>query len=118
MIYRGKMDIDTFLPDAALARDVLEYEIWRLGEGPGDLQTLVQQAAFRAGQLVDVSGTAPAQIENTLTDALTKRYSALALDKDRYLPAMVRQFQQGMRETTMDCYYLSRDHWFENQTGA
>ena len=33
MTKRGTMAMNVFLPDLALARDVLEYEIWRLGYG-------------------------------------------------------------------------------------
>ena len=38
MTYREKMDFTTFISDAAPARGVLAYEIWRLGEGPEDFR--------------------------------------------------------------------------------
>jgi hypothetical protein len=112
------MDFRVFLSHMSLANDVLEYGLWRLSKGPeSELETLLQQAAFRAGQLFEVSGFSTVAVEAALTEALIKRCSNMALSYEPYLSPMLHQFQQGFREAYMDRYFLSRKCWLDNQPG-
>jgi hypothetical protein len=72
----------------------------------GDPEKLIQQTAFRAGQLIEARELTIVEIKTALTDALKARCSILGLDKDLFLPGMLEQFRQGMAETYRDCYYI------------
>ena len=108
----GVMAFRDFLPDAELAAEVLDYELWRLREGPGaDLGQVAFQTAFRAGQLVAVSGADPRAVERELTQAASGRQAVLS-DRDGDLSAKVRAaFREGRGNATMDTFHLSRAEW-------
>ena len=111
-VFRDKMDFWVFLPDPAQACDVLDFDIWRIAEGPEeDLEALVRQAGFRAGQLVAASGSAAGRVEDELKAALAKRCSGLSVDMAPYQSVLIEYFHKGMNDAFMDRYYLSRANW-------
>ena len=70
MTKRGTMAMNVFLPDLALARDVLEYEIWRLGYGrTRDAEALLFQAPFKGGQIASLRLADLVAVEQLFCDA-------------------------------------------------
>ncbi len=70
MTKRGTMAMKDFLPDLALARDVLEYEIWRLGYGrTRDAEALLFQAPFKGGQIASLRLADLVAVEQLFCDA-------------------------------------------------
>ena len=110
MTHRGTMDFKDFVPDAERMRDVLDYEVWRLGAGAGgDPELLLWQAPFRAGQIA-ATGIAPAEaIESALCRSIAGQACYAALEDPE---ARVRTaFREGMAQSHMDWYHLSRSAW-------
>jgi hypothetical protein len=113
MTLRGTMSMPDFLPDLALARDVLDYEIWRLGfGGTADVEALLFQAPHKGGQIatLDLGQTAEA-VEQAFCDAARRRAECAAIDRAT-LDARVRgAFRQGMEEPHLDWYHVARADW-------
>ena len=116
----GQMAFSVFLSSGSLADEVAEYEIWRLAEDSADeLDTLVEQSAFRAGQLGTVTSIAAGEILKSLSAALATR-CAKAQDpaEQARLQAVLEQaFEAGRAAAYMDCYHLGRERWFEAERG-
>jgi len=99
-----------------LAREVLDYEIWRLGEGAClDPEALLFHAPYKAGQVTAsgiVGGIAEeAATAEALLAAARRRPDYAGLDPDD-LDARVREaFRQGVRESHIDWYHLARAAW-------
>lgn len=112
MTKRGTMAMPDFLPNLKLARDVLEYEIWRLGQGrTRDAETLLFQAPYKGGQIASLKLTDPAEIEQAFCDAARGRpdYALIARDA---LDRRVRDaFRQGMAEPYLDWHHVARQDW-------
>lgn len=109
---RGTMGMPDFLPDLKLARDVLEYEIWRLAQGrTRDAEALLFQAPYKGGQIASLKFADPSAFEQEFCDAARGRqeYSAIArAELDRRVRAA---FRQGMAEPYLDWYHLDRGDW-------
>lgn len=114
---RGRMDFSLFLSSSGLADEVAGYEIWRLAEDPADdLETLIEQCAFRAGQLATVTSIAADEIRQSLSASLAERCGG---ERDvaglRRLQEMLdRAFDAGSAQAYMDCYHIRRERWFES----
>lgn len=105
MTQRGTLAFTDFLPDKDLAQDVLAYEQWRLAEGHSDdLDALVFQSAYRAGQLMAVCDANPATMERDLVGAAARRM----IDATKASDAVSNAFKAGMANPTMDWYFLDR----------
>jgi RimJ/RimL family protein N-acetyltransferase len=106
MTKRGTMAMTDFLPDLALARDVLEYEIWRLGHGrTRDPEALLFEAPYKGGQIASLRFADPAAVEQQFCDAARGRAEFAALETER----RVRDaFQLGVAEPWLDWYHLER----------
>ena len=112
--YRRRMPFSVFLTDGALADEVAEYEIWRLGgDSTDDLEMLVEQTAFRAGQTSTVARTSPASIRERLAASLAQRVagSPLEVELSRLAGLLQESFGRGAAEAYMDCYHLERETW-------
>ena len=109
---RGTMSFADFLPDRALARDVLDYEIWRLGAGETlDPEALLFQAPYKAGQISGIGIAEERATADALSAAARRRPDFAGRDPDA-LAAQVREaFQQGVRESHIDWYHLPRGAW-------
>ena len=109
---RGAMAYRDFLPDAALAAAVLDYEIWRLREGAtADPEALLFQAPYKAGQLVS-TGVAEAEgVAAALDEAAAARavLSGLAAEPARRQAA--ESFREGLASAEVDWYRLARADW-------
>lgn len=117
LTHRGRMDFSLFLSSSSLADEVAEYEIWRLAQGPADdLDTLVEQSAFRAGQLATVTSIAADDIRRSLSASLTERCDGEqnTAELARLQALLDRAFDAGAAEAYMDCYHISRESWFES----
>ncbi len=106
---RGTMSFQDFLPDPVLAREVLDYEIWRLGEGETlDPDALIFQAPYKAGQITATGIAGKAATLEALFTAARRRadYADLRLED---LEVRVRgAFRQGLKESHVDWYHLPR----------
>jgi RimJ/RimL family protein N-acetyltransferase len=114
MRLRHRMAYSVFLPDEALADEVVEYEIWRLAREPmEDLDRLVEQVAFRAGQLSTVTSLTPRQIMGGLSESLSQRLGqgVAAEDLDRYQANLSNHFERGCKDAYMDCYHVGKQQW-------
>jgi hypothetical protein len=112
MTLRGTMPFKDFMADEALAREVLDYEIWRLREGPcDDLEALVFQAPYKAGQVVGAGFAEPAAAEAALCDAARGRDGFAITDPADLTHRVRAAFGQGMAESHVDWYHLTREAW-------
>jgi len=112
--FRKRMAFSLFLTSSELADEVAEYEIWRLAAGPADdLDTLVEQTAFRAGQLSTVTAMPAAEILPALSGSLLERCRLAGLrgDLPRLQANLEQAFERGAAEAWMDCYHVSRQQW-------
>jgi RimJ/RimL family protein N-acetyltransferase len=119
MAKRGTMAMADFLPDLKLARDVLEYEIWRLGHGRArNAQGLLFEAPYKGGQIASLKLADPADIEQAFCDAAGGRadYGSIAPTE---LQQCVRDaFQLGFAEPYLDWYHLPRGDWQGSRSGS
>jgi RimJ/RimL family protein N-acetyltransferase len=117
MKLRGTMSMPDFLPDRALAEDVLDYEIWRLGHGrTRDLDALLFQAPYKGGQIATLGLRDTAAVEQAFCDAASQRNDCVAIAPTE-LDRRVRQaFQQGMAEPYLDWYHVPRADWRANRS--
>lgn len=119
--YRKRMEFSLFLTSAGLADEVAEYEIWRLARGPAaNLDELIEQAAFRAGQLSTVTAMPPAQILQGLGESLTERCAAMPGESGLadMRTAVEQAFERGAADAWMDCYHVSREQWLAADADA
>ncbi len=115
---RGEMGDDyrdlVLLPDPVLAEDVLDYEIWRLGEGETtDPEARLFQAPYKAGQITatgiarGIAGEA-ATVEKLC--AAARRRADFAHHGPEDLEERVRgAFRQGLEEPHVDWHHLPRE---------
>ena len=102
-VRRGAMGYADFLPEADLADDVLDNELWRLRSQPSDDPARhAQKIAYRAGQLAGC-GTRDSE---TVVRALCQA-AASSLPASQLRAA----FQEGHGNATMDWYHLPRTAW-------
>lgn len=116
MSYRIRMGFSLFLSGNELADEVAEYEIWRLAYGPmEDLDNLIEQVAFRAGQLSTVTSLPTQQILDFLSESLLKRYmqGGSVKERDHHQTTLSKVFNRGCNDAYMDCYHVTREQWIE-----
>lgn len=112
MSKRGTMAMSAFLPDLALARDVLEYEIWRLGHGrTRDAEALLFQAPYKGGQIASLKIADLVAVEQLFCDAAQTRAEFAAFDPAQTERRVRDAFRQGVAEPTLDWYHLQRETW-------
>lgn len=105
MTRRGTLGFTDFLSPGPLACDVLEYELWRLSEGPGDdMNALVFQTCFRIGQLMAVNDVDRDAMEADLVASAVRRNN----DETQIGDAARKAFQGGLATPWMDWFYLDR----------
>jgi hypothetical protein len=111
MTWHGTMSMPDFLPDRELARDVLEYEIWRLASGTTrDHEALLFQAPHKGGQLATLFGD-PEDVERAFCDAARGRSDYATIDPAALETRVRAAFRQGMAEPYLDWYHLPRAAW-------
>jgi hypothetical protein len=112
MVKRGTMAMNAFLPDPALARDVLEYEIWRLGHGrTRDAEALLFEAPYKGGQIASLELADMAAVEQLFRDAARGRAEFASRDGAATERRVRDAFQQGVAEPWLDWYHLGRADW-------
>jgi RimJ/RimL family protein N-acetyltransferase len=112
MTKRGTMAMTDFLPDRALARDVLEYEIWRLGHGSTrDADALLFQAPYKGGQIASLGIADPVAVEQLFCDAARDRSEFASFDRAQTERRVRDAFRQGVAEPFLDWYHLKRNDW-------
>ncbi len=109
---RGTMPMADFMPDRVLAKDVLEYEIWRLGQGATrDAAALLFQAPHKGGQFATLGLGDPGEIERAFREAARGRGEYESMPRDE-LDARIRDaFRQGMAQAHLDWYHMPRADW-------
>ena len=116
--YRQRMPFSLFLSGGELADEVVEYEIWRLAYGPQEnLGHLIEQVAFRVGQVSTVTSLSAEEILKSLEDALLKRCEQQDTDRERgqYQTVLSSSFSRGRNDAYMDCYYVTKEEWLEHK---
>lgn len=112
MAKRGTMAMNVFLPDLALARDVLEYEIWRLGHGrTRDAEALLFQAPYKGGQTASLRLADLVAVEQLFCDAARARAEFAPFDRAQTERRVRDAFRQSVSEPTLDWYHLERENW-------
>jgi RimJ/RimL family protein N-acetyltransferase len=112
MTKRGTMAMPDFLPDLTLARDVLDYEIWRLGHGHADdADKLLFQAPYKGGQITSLKFVDPTGVEQAFCDAARGREEYTAMTPAELDRRVQHAFRQGMAEPYLDWYHLRRADW-------
>ncbi len=105
----GTMEMGDFLPDHDFARDVLDYEIWRLADGVClDAEALLFQAPYRGGQIASLEIADSARVEQAFCDAALRRTDYATLDSSVLQSRVRKAFRQGMAEPDLDWYHLAR----------
>jgi RimJ/RimL family protein N-acetyltransferase len=112
MTKRGTMAMAEFLTDPARAKDIVDYELWRLAEGKtADLAALLIQAPFKGGQFSTLGAGAADAIEQAFCDAARRRADFAPLNaaaRDRRVRAA---FREGVAEPFLDWYHVARAAW-------
>ena len=117
LVHNGRMPFSVFIPGQERADEIAEYEIWRLAHGPVDtLETLVEQVAFRAGQLSTVTSLTPAALIESLSESLAQRCQGIGevARRARYQALLSETFDAGRSDGFMDCYHVTRERWLES----
>jgi RimJ/RimL family protein N-acetyltransferase len=109
---RGDFPYAEFLGNPELARDVVDYEIWRLEGGESlDAQAPYFQVPYKCGQITG-AGLVP---EAGLLTRLLNAGKARAVNDQDLVPDWERQmkaaFAEGNREAFVAWFYLSRADW-------
>jgi len=116
MKHTGAIRFDDFLPDQELGRDVLDYEIWRMREGPCiDFRDLLFQAAFKSGLLVS-AGVADeeATLSNLVTAAIQRHERPDVAQHEIHL-RIQEAYKRGINECVLDIYQISETAWAESR---
>jgi hypothetical protein len=112
MKQRGIMPMPDFMPDRKLAKDVLDYEIWRLAQGTTrDAAALLFQAPHKGGQFATLKLGDPRDIEQAFRDAARGRDDYAAMPRDELDARVSDAFHQGMAQAYLDWYHLPRAGW-------
>ncbi|MDC1287694.1 GNAT family N-acetyltransferase [Gammaproteobacteria bacterium] len=113
--YRGKMGFELFLSSAELADEVADYEIWRLAQDSiTDPEVLLEQVAFRAGQLSGETSFSTEQILQRLLESLAQRYPGASGDEQQQQRRRLdAEYAAGQVDAYMDCYHITRKRWAE-----
>ena len=99
----GRMDFELFLSSRELADDVADYELWRLEhDSTIEFEQLLEQVAYRAGQLAAVTSNGAQHLRASLEEALRHRAGEAQRDK------LVSLFREGQGDAFMDCFHLAR----------
>ena len=102
-VRRGTMPYGDFLPEAALADDVLDNELWRLrAQASDDPARHAREIAYRAGQLATCGTRDPETVFGDLRQAAPSTLAA---------PQLRATFQEGQANAVMDWYHLPRAAW-------
>lgn len=109
---RGIMSMSDFMPDRQLAKDVLDYEIWRLAEGSTlDADALLFQAPHKGGQFATLNLGDPREIEQAFCMAARDRADYDTLPRDELDKRVRDAFHQGMAQPYLDWYHMPRAEW-------
>jgi len=112
MTLQGIMDMADFLPDRALAADVLDYEIWRLAAGRcRDPDALLFQAPYKGGQIASLGIRDTDSVEQAFCDAARSRDDFAATGRMELEQRVRQAFHQGVAEPYLDWYHLDREDW-------
>lgn len=113
MTRRGTIPMPDFLPDRALAKDVLDYELWRLGRSDcADPGTLLFEAPYRGGQLATLGvGGAAAEVEQAFCDAARGRTGLAGFTAAEVERRVREAFRCGAAEPSLDWYHVARTGW-------
>ena len=107
---RGAMSVADFMPDLDLARDVLDYEVWRLAHAPApESAALMFHAAYKGGLIAALETRTADAVEARFIAALAQRTDiADVAEAERCIRAA---FRQALADPFVDWYHLSRDDW-------
>ncbi len=112
MTLRGTMPMSDFMSHLALAKDVLDYEIWRLAEGRClDAEALLLQAPYKGGQIASLGFAEPAGVEQAFCEAAQARGDYVAIERPELDQRIRDAFRQGMAAPDLDRYHLPRVAW-------
>jgi hypothetical protein len=97
------------------ADEVADYETWRLAQDSmTDPEVLLEQGAFRAGQLSGETSFSAEQLLHRLIESLAQRFASVNIDEQRqHRQALENEFSSGQNDAFTDCYHISRERWFE-----
>ncbi len=116
---RGTMSMPDFISDFDLAKDVLDYEIWRLREGASrDPQALLFEAPFKAGQLASLDLADRHEIERTLCAAARGRPEFSDHEAAEVERQVREAFRAGLAEPELDWFHMPREGWAGAGRGA
>jgi len=109
---QGIMTMPDFMPDRQLAKDVLDYEIWRLAHGATlDANALLFQAPHKGGQFATLNLGGPREIELAFCEAARGRGDYATLPRDELDTRVRDAFRQGMAQAHLDWYHMPRADW-------
>jgi RimJ/RimL family protein N-acetyltransferase len=112
MAKRGTIAMPQFMRDLEFARDVLDYEIWRLGHGrTRDADALLFQATYKGGQFASLKLADPAEVERSFRDAARGRPEYASIAREDLDRRVCDAFRQGLAEPYLDWYHLARKAW-------
>ncbi len=105
----GTMALSDFYSSDALAQDVLNYEIWRLSQGPSrDPARLIFEAPYRIGQLTTLGIETGHDIVARLQTAARARHD-LSEQINTDMDAQIADaFALGVSETYLNWYHMPR----------
>lgn len=112
MTRRGVMPAADFMPDHTLARDVLDYEVWRLANGVSrDPEAVLFEAPYKGGLIASLEPESLQQAETAFVDAARSRPDFADADAVELQRKVSVAFRQGVAEPFVDWLHISRDRW-------
>lgn len=109
---RGTMAMVDFMPDLALAREVLAYELWRLREGPAaDPTRLLFEAPHKGGQFATLFPAEVGAHAQAFVESATARAKLAGQDPAAVARRVRDAFAQGVAAPWLDWHHLTRAAW-------
>jgi len=106
---KGRMTMANFLPDRELAKEVLDYELWRLEKAPlNDAASLLFQTAFKAGQIASLNVGDVREIEQALCDAACRRSDLGDMDPAESRMRIRIAYWEGLADPYLDWLHRGR----------
>ena len=106
---KGRLAMADFMANHALARDIVDYETWRLGKSKtGDPLRLLFEAPFKAGQIASLFPNERSAIADALRTAASARHDLPDLDHPERLLRVRDAFEQGLSQPWLDWWLKKR----------
>lgn len=116
---RGDFPYAEFLGNPELARDVVDYEIWRLEAGDSlDAQSPYFQVPYKCGQIAGAGLVSEDGILSRLYEAAAGRATKDRISTGDCRTQIARAYAEGRQEPHVAWFYLNRADWLSRRQSS